>query len=100
MVLQCYNYMICFDVLWLKGFDVVTVYGCAITRLSIPLMFTPVNLPWFSKGKEKEREKEERDKDRQQNGHRFSTGSCAGPTVCLVCDKPATGKELLHCSSK
>ncbi|KAM9437737.1 rho guanine nucleotide exchange factor 28-like isoform 3-T3 [Salvelinus alpinus] len=49
-----------------------------------------------NKGKEKEREKE---KDRQQNGHRFSTGSCAGPTVCLVCDKPATGKELLHCSS-
>uniref|UniRef100_A0A8C7JLI7 Rho guanine nucleotide exchange factor 28 n=1 Tax=Oncorhynchus kisutch TaxID=8019 RepID=A0A8C7JLI7_ONCKI len=52
-----------------------------------------------NKGKEKEREKEERDKDRQQNGHHFSTGSCAGPTVCLVCDKPATGKELLHCSS-
>ncbi|XP_013983546.2 rho guanine nucleotide exchange factor 28 isoform X2 [Salmo salar] len=52
-----------------------------------------------NKGKEKEREKEEKDKDRQQNVHRFSTGSCAGPTVCLVCDKPATGKELLHCSS-
>ncbi|XP_038821627.1 rho guanine nucleotide exchange factor 28-like [Salvelinus namaycush] len=50
-----------------------------------------------NKGKEKEREKE---KDRQQNGHRFSTGSCAGPTVCLVCDKPATGKELLHCSMR
>uniref|UniRef100_A0A4W5JEB9 Phorbol-ester/DAG-type domain-containing protein n=1 Tax=Hucho hucho TaxID=62062 RepID=A0A4W5JEB9_9TELE len=63
---------------------------------TMPLMFTLVNLPWFSKGKEKEREK---DKDRQQNGHHFSTGSCAGPTVCLVCDKPATGKDLLHCSS-
>ncbi|XP_064799205.1 LOW QUALITY PROTEIN: rho guanine nucleotide exchange factor 28-like [Oncorhynchus masou masou] len=50
------------------------------------------------KGKEKEREKEGIDKDKQQNGHRFSTGSCAGPTVCLVCDKPATGKDLLHCS--
>ncbi|XP_031659083.1 rho guanine nucleotide exchange factor 28-like isoform X3 [Oncorhynchus kisutch] len=50
------------------------------------------------KGKEKEREKEGTDKDKQQNGHRFSTGSCAGPTVCLVCDKPATGKDLLHCS--
>nr|XP_023838827.1 rho guanine nucleotide exchange factor 28-like [Salvelinus alpinus] len=50
------------------------------------------------KGKEKEREKEGKDKDKQQNGHRFSTGSCAGPTVCLVCDKPATGKDLLHCS--
>ncbi|XP_064828293.1 rho guanine nucleotide exchange factor 28-like isoform X2 [Oncorhynchus masou masou] len=52
-----------------------------------------------TRNKNKGKEKEERDKDRQQNGHRFSTGSCAGPTVCLVCDKPATGKELLHCSS-
>lgn len=76
----------------------------------MPLMFTPGNLPWFSKGKgkekerekgkEKEREKEGKDKDKQQNGHRFSTGSCAGSTVCLVCDKPATGKDLLHCSCK
>ena len=76
----------------------------------MPLMFTPGNLPWFSKGKgkekerekgkEKEREKEGTDKDKQQNGHCFSTGSCAGPTVCLVCDKPATGKDLLHCSCK
>lgn len=46
-----------------------------------------------SKGK-KEREA----KDRQLNGHRFDTGSCLGPTVCVVCDKPATGKDFLHCS--
>ncbi|XP_011602975.2 rho guanine nucleotide exchange factor 28 [Takifugu rubripes] len=48
-----------------------------------------------SKGKGKEREA----KERQQNGHRFSAGSCLGPTICVVCDKPASGKDLLHCSS-
>uniref|UniRef100_H2VDT7 Rho guanine nucleotide exchange factor 28 n=1 Tax=Takifugu rubripes TaxID=31033 RepID=H2VDT7_TAKRU len=37
-----------------------------------------------SKGKGKEREA----KERQQNGHRFSAGSCLGPTICVVCDKP------------
>uniref|UniRef100_A0A3Q4GY40 Rho guanine nucleotide exchange factor (GEF) 28a n=1 Tax=Neolamprologus brichardi TaxID=32507 RepID=A0A3Q4GY40_NEOBR len=48
-----------------------------------------------SKGKGKDRE----GKDRQPNGHRFATGSCLGPTVCVVCDKPASGKDLLHCST-
>ncbi|KAI3362135.1 hypothetical protein L3Q82_012465, partial [Scortum barcoo] len=48
-----------------------------------------------AKGKGKDREA----KDRQLNGHRFNTGSCLGPTVCVVCDKPASGKDLLHCSS-
>ncbi|XP_034564779.1 rho guanine nucleotide exchange factor 28 [Notolabrus celidotus] len=48
-----------------------------------------------TKGKGKDREA----KDRQPNGHRFSTGACLGPTVCLVCDKPASGKDMLHCSS-
>ncbi|XP_029940888.1 rho guanine nucleotide exchange factor 28 isoform X2 [Salarias fasciatus] len=47
-----------------------------------------------SKGKGKDREA----KDKQLNGHRFSTGPCLGPTVCVVCDKPASGKDLLHCS--
>ncbi|XP_067341357.1 rho guanine nucleotide exchange factor 28 isoform X3 [Channa argus] len=48
-----------------------------------------------SKGKGKDREA----KDKQPNGHRFATGSCLGPTVCVVCDKSASGRELLHCSS-
>uniref|UniRef100_A0A3P8W4C4 Rho guanine nucleotide exchange factor 28 n=1 Tax=Cynoglossus semilaevis TaxID=244447 RepID=A0A3P8W4C4_CYNSE len=43
-----------------------------------------------SKGKGK-------DRDKQTNGHRFATGSCLGPTVCIVCDKPASGKDMLHC---
>ncbi|KAM9307081.1 rho guanine nucleotide exchange factor 28 [Pholidichthys leucotaenia] len=47
-----------------------------------------------SKGKGKDREA----KDRQLNGHRFGTGSCLGPTVCVVCAKPTSGKDLLHCS--
>ncbi|XP_034048284.1 rho guanine nucleotide exchange factor 28 isoform X2 [Thalassophryne amazonica] len=52
-----------------------------------------------TKGKGKDRETKDREtKDRQVNGHRFSTGSCLGSTVCGVCDKPASGKDLLHCS--
>ncbi|XP_017163520.1 rho guanine nucleotide exchange factor 28 isoform X2 [Poecilia reticulata] len=47
-----------------------------------------------NKGKGKDRET----KDRHLNGHRFATGPCLGPTLCVVCDKPASGKELLHCS--
>lgn len=37
-------------------------------------------------------------KDRQLNGHQFSTGLCLGPNMCVVCDKAATGKDVLHCS--
>ncbi|XP_013883841.1 rho guanine nucleotide exchange factor 28 [Austrofundulus limnaeus] len=44
------------------------------------------------KGKGKEREA------MQLNGHRFASGSCLGSTLCVVCDKPASGKDLLHCS--
>ncbi|XP_046900393.1 rho guanine nucleotide exchange factor 28 isoform X2 [Hypomesus transpacificus] len=51
-----------------------------------------------SKNKGKAKEKEREGKDRLLNGHRFSSGACAGPTVCLVCDKPAPGKDLLHCA--
>uniref|UniRef100_A0A1A7YFK5 Rho guanine nucleotide exchange factor (GEF) 28 n=1 Tax=Iconisemion striatum TaxID=60296 RepID=A0A1A7YFK5_9TELE len=47
-----------------------------------------------SKGKGKDREA----KDKLLNGHLFASGSCLGPTVCVVCDKPASGKDLLHCS--
>ncbi|CAL8281854.1 unnamed protein product [Gadus morhua 'NCC'] len=47
-----------------------------------------------SKGKAKDREA----KERQLNGHQFATGSCLGPTVCLICEKPASGRDLLHCS--
>lgn len=59
-------------------------------------LFTSMSLAWFSKGKGKDRDA----KDRPLNGHRFNTGACLGPTVCVVCNKPASGKDLLHCSGK
>lgn len=61
-------------------------------------LFTPLSLAWFSKGKGKEKDRDT--KDRQPNGHRFNTGACLGAVVCVVCDKQASGKELLHCSGK
>ncbi|XP_024155388.1 rho guanine nucleotide exchange factor 28 isoform X1 [Oryzias melastigma] len=45
-----------------------------------------------SKGKGKDREAKDK-----LNGHRFATGSCLGAPHCVVCDKPASGKDLLHC---
>lgn len=72
--------------------------GCQSRLFSVDVafLFTPMSLTWFSKGKGKDRDA----KDRQLNGHRFSAGACLGPTVCVVCDKPASGKELLHCPSE
>lgn len=52
-----------------------------------------MSLAWFPKGKGKE-------KDREANGHRFSTGACLGSVVCMVCDKQASGKELMHCAGE
>ncbi|XP_018592200.2 rho guanine nucleotide exchange factor 28 isoform X2 [Scleropages formosus] len=48
-----------------------------------------------NKGKAKERE----GKEKGASGHQFVAGSCSGLTLCLVCDKPAMGKDLLHCSN-
>lgn len=50
--------------------------------------------PWFFKGKGKERES----KDKQVNGHQFTAGSVLGSTLCEICGKPASGKEVLHCT--
>ncbi|XP_072530075.1 rho guanine nucleotide exchange factor 28 isoform X2 [Salminus brasiliensis] len=48
-----------------------------------------------NKGKAKEREA----KEKQGNGHQFTAGPGQGPSVCEVCDKPAAGKETLHCTN-
>uniref|UniRef100_A0A8B9KVR4 Rho guanine nucleotide exchange factor (GEF) 28a n=1 Tax=Astyanax mexicanus TaxID=7994 RepID=A0A8B9KVR4_ASTMX len=48
-----------------------------------------------NKGKAKEREA----KEKQGNGHQFTAGAGPGPSVCEVCDKPAAGKETLHCTN-
>uniref|UniRef100_A0A672QK59 Rho guanine nucleotide exchange factor 28-like n=1 Tax=Sinocyclocheilus grahami TaxID=75366 RepID=A0A672QK59_SINGR len=47
-----------------------------------------------NKGKGKERET----KDKQVNGHQFTAGSVLGSTLCEICGKPASGKEVLHCT--
>uniref|UniRef100_A0A9J7YGM7 Rho guanine nucleotide exchange factor 28 n=1 Tax=Cyprinus carpio carpio TaxID=630221 RepID=A0A9J7YGM7_CYPCA len=47
-----------------------------------------------NKGKGKERET----KDKQVSGHQFTTGSVLGSTLCEICGKPASGKEVLHCT--
>ncbi|XP_051513176.1 rho guanine nucleotide exchange factor 28-like isoform X2 [Myxocyprinus asiaticus] len=47
-----------------------------------------------NKGKGKERET----KDWQVNGHQFSAGAVLGSTRCEICSKPASGKEVLHCT--
>uniref|UniRef100_A0A8D0AJV2 Rho guanine nucleotide exchange factor 28 n=1 Tax=Sander lucioperca TaxID=283035 RepID=A0A8D0AJV2_SANLU len=41
-----------------------------------------------TRNKTKAKGKDREAKDRQLNGHRFNTGSCLGPTVCVVCEKP------------
>uniref|UniRef100_A0A665W753 Rho guanine nucleotide exchange factor (GEF) 28a n=1 Tax=Echeneis naucrates TaxID=173247 RepID=A0A665W753_ECHNA len=53
----------------------------------------------MSSTRNKTKVKDREAKDRQLNGHRFATGACLGPTMCVVCDKPASGKDLLHCPS-
>ncbi|TRY59564.1 hypothetical protein DNTS_012251 [Danionella cerebrum] len=45
-----------------------------------------------NKGKGKET------KDKQVNGHQFTAGSVLGSTLCEICGKPASGKEVLHCT--
>uniref|UniRef100_A0A9J8AH93 Rho guanine nucleotide exchange factor 28 n=1 Tax=Cyprinus carpio carpio TaxID=630221 RepID=A0A9J8AH93_CYPCA len=47
-----------------------------------------------NKGKGKERET----KDKQVNGHQFTAGSVLGSTLCEICGKPASGKEVFHCA--
>ncbi|XP_057209012.1 rho guanine nucleotide exchange factor 28 isoform X2 [Triplophysa rosa] len=47
-----------------------------------------------NKGKGKERET----KDKLVNGHQFSAGSVLGSTLCEICGKPASGKDVLHCT--
>ncbi|XP_034784405.2 rho guanine nucleotide exchange factor 28-like isoform X1 [Acipenser ruthenus] len=50
-----------------------------------------------TRNKNKGKNKDKEGKDKLVNGHQFITGSCSGLTLCLVCDKPAIGKELLQC---
>ncbi|KAG9355050.1 hypothetical protein JZ751_001763 [Albula glossodonta] len=52
-----------------------------------------------TRNKNKEKKGKEKDgKEKAMNGHQFVAGTGLGLTLCLVCDKPAAGKELLQCS--
>ncbi|XP_063345271.1 rho guanine nucleotide exchange factor 28-like isoform X2 [Pelmatolapia mariae] len=48
------------------------------------------------KGKEV---KEGKEKSVTPNGHQFVPVSPSGPALCVACDKPVSGKELLQCSN-
>ncbi|XP_028313645.1 rho guanine nucleotide exchange factor 28-like isoform X3 [Gouania willdenowi] len=48
------------------------------------------------KGKEV---KEAKEKPGAANGHQFVPVSPSGPSLCVACDKPVSGKELLQCSN-
>ncbi|XP_036382409.1 rho guanine nucleotide exchange factor 28-like isoform X1 [Megalops cyprinoides] len=52
-----------------------------------------------TRNKNKAKGKEKEGKEKTMNGHQFVAGTCSGLTLCLVCDKPAVGKELLQCSN-
>ncbi|XP_031711943.1 rho guanine nucleotide exchange factor 28-like isoform X4 [Anarrhichthys ocellatus] len=48
------------------------------------------------KGKEV---KEGKEKTGAANGHQFVPATPSGPALCVACDKPVSGKELLQCSN-
>ncbi|XP_077399072.1 rho guanine nucleotide exchange factor 28 isoform X2 [Vanacampus margaritifer] len=50
-----------------------------------------------TRNKTKAKGKDRDSKDRQASTHHFSANSCLSPAICVVCDKPAFGKDLLHC---
>ncbi|XP_064152883.1 rho guanine nucleotide exchange factor 28-like isoform X2 [Anguilla rostrata] len=52
-----------------------------------------------TRNKNKAKGKEKEGKEKAMNGHQFAPGVGSGPTLCLVCDKPAAGKDLLQCSN-
>ncbi|KAJ8380376.1 hypothetical protein SKAU_G00011540 [Synaphobranchus kaupii] len=52
-----------------------------------------------TRNKNKAKGKEKDGKEKAMNGHHFVQGAGSALTLCLVCDKPAAGKELLQCSN-
>ncbi|KAJ8400128.1 hypothetical protein AAFF_G00401670 [Aldrovandia affinis] len=50
-----------------------------------------------TRNKNKGKGKEKEGKEKAVNAHQFAAGSGSTPTLCLVCDKPAAAKDLLHC---
>ncbi|XP_056152814.1 rho guanine nucleotide exchange factor 28 isoform X2 [Lampris incognitus] len=52
-----------------------------------------------TRNKTKVKGKEAKEKPGTANGHHFVAVSLPGLSLCVACDKPVTGKELLQCSS-
>ncbi|KAJ8263112.1 hypothetical protein COCON_G00155690 [Conger conger] len=50
-----------------------------------------------TRNKNKVKGKEKEGKEKAVNGHQFAPGPGSG--LCLVCEKPAAGKDLLQCSN-
>ncbi|XP_057687797.1 rho guanine nucleotide exchange factor 28 isoform X1 [Corythoichthys intestinalis] len=53
----------------------------------------------MSSTRNKTKVKDGKDKSGAVNGHQFVPASPSGPFVCVACDKPVSGKELLQCSN-
>ncbi|XP_077456767.1 rho guanine nucleotide exchange factor 28 isoform X6 [Stigmatopora argus] len=53
----------------------------------------------MSSTRNKTKVKDGKDKSGAMNGHQFFPASPSGPSVCVVCDKPVSGKELQQCSN-
>nr|XP_017211759.2 rho guanine nucleotide exchange factor 28 isoform X3 [Danio rerio] len=53
---------------------------------------------YSTRNKNKGKGKEKETKDKQVNGHQFTAGSVLGSTLCEICSKPASGKEVVHCT--
>ncbi|KAJ8286995.1 hypothetical protein GJAV_G00045820 [Gymnothorax javanicus] len=51
-----------------------------------------------TRSKNKGKGKDKEGKEKPMNSHHFVAGSGSSLTLCLVCDKPAMAKDLLHCS--
>ncbi|XP_065122863.1 rho guanine nucleotide exchange factor 28 isoform X2 [Paramisgurnus dabryanus] len=54
---------------------------------------------YSTRNKNKGKGKEKETKDKQGNGHQFSAGSVLGSTLCEICGKPASGKDIFHCTN-
>ncbi|XP_077570893.1 rho guanine nucleotide exchange factor 28-like isoform X3 [Stigmatopora nigra] len=53
----------------------------------------------MSSTRNKTKVKDGKDKSGAMNGHQFFPASPSGPSVCVACDKPVSGKELQQCSN-
>ncbi|KAI5608254.1 rho guanine nucleotide exchange factor 28 isoform X6 [Silurus asotus] len=68
-------------------------------KYKVSRTFSFIKSRMYSTRSKKGKAKEKEVKEKQSNGHQFAAGPVLGTSACEVCDKPATGKETLHCSN-